>query len=432
MLTVLKIAGLMFEQFGSLLLDEFFWIIILVLIVIYRKNSEMETRMLGSSYSLFYKVSSSVLVGLAGGLAGSLLVILIGISIEDYTSIGGGSLTEAIAYIWIIAVLLSMINPRYLCFSYAGGLVALMNLVFGFPLVNVPGLMALIGVLHLIESFLIWMDGYTYSVPLFLKRKDGKTIGGYTMNRVWPIPLVVFAVMSGSTGNGASLAGMIDMPGWWPFLKHSAEGSSMGLVYLPLIVPVVLGYGDMAITKTPEKKCRTSAARLGGYSLVLIILSVIASKLRVFTYVAAVFAPLAHELLILYGAKEEEEGEPYFASRETGVKVLYVKKDSIADKMKIKPGDTILGINGTTIHSENQLTELLSSYPAFIWMDVKKAGDKVVTVEYSNYRTGIGSLGALIVPRDSEFYYEIGRGSSLIKRLLKRFKERNNKRDLDI
>lgn len=427
MLTMLKIAGLILEQFATLMSDEFFWIIILVLIVIYRKNSEIETRMLGSSYSLFYKVLSSVLVGFAGGLAGSLLVILMGISIEDYTRVGGGSLTEAIAYIWIIAVLLSMINPRYLCFSYAGGIVALMNLFMGFPSVNVPGLMALIGVLHLIESFLIWMDGYTYSVPLFLKRKDGKIMGGYTMNRVWPIPLVVFAVMLGSAGEGASLAGMIDMPGWWPFLKHSAAGGGLGLVYLPLVLPVVLGYGDMAITKTPEKKCRSSAARLAGYSLALIILSVIASKLRVFSFVAAVFAPLAHELLILYGAKEEEEGEPYFIAKETGVKVLYVKKDSIADKMKIMPGDTILGVNGITIYSENQLTEFLSSYPSFVWLDVKKTGDKVLTAEYSDYRTGIGSLGVLIVPHNTDMYYEISRGSSLIKKLMGRLKGKHKK-----
>lgn len=432
MLTVLKIAGLILEQFGRLLSDEFFWIIVLVLIVIYRKNSKMETRMLGSSYSLFYKVSSSVLVGLAGGLTGSLLVILMGISIEDHTRVGGGSLTEAIAFIWIIAVLLAMISPRYLCFSYAGGLVALMNLIFGFPSVNVPGLMALIGVLHLIESFLIWMDGYSYSVPLFLKRKDGKIIGGYTMNRVWPIPLVVFAVMFGSAGSGASIAGMIEMPEWWPLLKHSAAGGGTGLVYLPLVVPVVLGYGDMAITKTPEKKCRVSATRLGGYSLVLIILSVIASKLRFFAFVAAAFAPLAHELLILYGSKEEEEGDPYFANKETGIRVIYVRKGSIAENMEIKPGDTILGVNGITMYRDNQLAELLSSYPVYIWMDVKKSSGKVVTVEYADYRAGIGSLGTLIVPRASEFYYEIGRGSSLFKRMLERLRGKDKKKDLDM
>lgn len=426
MLTILKIAGLVLEQFGSLLMNELFWIIILILIMIYKKNSGIETKMLGSSYPLFYKVSSSVLVGLAGGLAGSLLVILIGISIEDYTMAGEGSLAEAITYIWIIAILLAMINPRYLCFSYAGGLIALMNLIFGFPKVNVPGLLALVGVLHLIESFLIWLDGYTYSAPLFVRKKDGRTVGGYIMNRIWPIPLVVFAVMFGDEGGRASLAGIIDMPSWWPFLKHSAAGGNWDLIYFPLMLPVVLGYGDMAITKSPEKKCKSSAARLCGYSLVLILLSLAASKLRIFAYAAAVFAPVAHEMLILYGMKEETEGEPYFASGETGVKVLYVKRKSIAESIGIEPGDRILGINGMTVYSEIQMAELLSTRPVFIWMDVEKAGGKVITVEHSDYRDGNRNLGMLIVPRNAEFFYEISSGGSLFKKFIERLKRKSN------
>lgn len=430
MLTILKIAGLVAEQFGSLLADEFFWIIILVLIMLYRRNSDIESRMLGRSYPLAYKVSSSVFVGLAGGLAGSLLVILIGISIEDYTG-AEGSLSEAIAYIWVIAILLSIINPRYLCFSYAGGIVALMNLLFGFPSVSVSGLMALIGVLHLIESFLIWMDGHTYSVPLFLKRRDGKVVGGYTMNRIWPIPLVVFAVMSGSNIEGASLAGIITMPDWWPVLKHTATGEG-GLVYLPLIAPVVLGYGDMALTRTPEKTCRASAVRLGCYSIALILLSLAASKYRIFAFAAAIFAPLAHELLILYGAKQEEDGVPFFEHKEDGVKVLYAMKDSIAAKLGLEPGDTITGMNGNRIYNESRLEELLSTYPAYIWLDVKKASGKTVTVDHTDYRTGIGSLGALIVPKEPQIYYEISRGSSIIKKLAGRFSRKNNKKDLDV
>ncbi len=431
MVTILQIAGLVFEQFGNLLLDEFFWIIILILIMLYRKNAGIETRMLGSSYPLLHKVSSSVLVGLAGGFLGSLLVILVGISIEDHTKVGGGSLIEAITYIWILAILLSMINPRYLCFSYGGGIIALSSLILGFPSVNVPGLLALIGVLHLVESFLIWLDGYTYSVPLFLKRNKGDTVGGYVMNKVWPIPLVVFAVMFGGDGGRVSLGGIIDMPYWWPLLKHSAAGGISDLIYIPLVVPVVLGYGDMAITKMPDKKCRSSAVRLAVYSLVLIILSVAASELRFFAYAAAIFAPVAHEMLIIYGAKEEEEGEPYFASKETGVKVLYVKMDSIASRMNIEPGDTILKINGMTMYSEKQLIEFLSSYPTFIWLDIKKAGGSMASAEYMDYRTGIGNLGALTVPDNTDFYYEISRGSSLIKRLLKKLRSKQNK-NIDI
>ncbi|HPW41841.1 MAG TPA: PDZ domain-containing protein [Bacillota bacterium] len=431
MFTVLKIMGLIFGQFGSFLMNELFWLIALIVILIYRKNSDIEAKMLGSSYKLHYKVAGSFIVGLTAGLIGSLIVTLVGISLEDYTRSGGGSLIEGITYIWAVAILLSAVNPRYLCFSYAGGIIALMNLVFGFPSVNVPGLMALIGVLHLVESLLIWMDGSSYSVPLFLRGKDGKTVGGYMMSRIWPIPLVAFAVILGTETGGVSLGGIIDMPGWWPLLKHSAAGSRHGLAYLPLVVPVVLGYGDLALTRTPEQKCRNSALRLAGYSLVLITLSVIASKLRLFAFAAAVFAPVAHEMLIQYGVKEEEGGKPYFANKETGLRVLYVKKGSVACKMGIVPGDTILRINGTALLSEKQLAEFLASCPVFIWVEFEKYEGELITAEYSDYRNGIGDLGILIVPHNAKLYYEINRSSSLAKRFIKRFISNRN-RDIDM
>lgn len=431
MVTILKLAGLIFEQFGSLLRDEFFWIIILIMLMMYRRNSALEKQMLGSSYPLVNKTVSSVLVGLAGGLLGSLLVFLVGISLEDYTRSGSGSLMEGITYIWIAAILLSMINPRYLCFSYGGGIVALLSLVFGFPRVNVPGLMALVGVLHLVESFLIWLDGYTYSTPLFLRRGKGDTVGGYIMNKIWPLPLVVFVVMFGGEGGRASLAGIVDMPSWWPLLKNSAAGGVRDLIYVPLVIPVVLGYGDMAVTKMPDDKCKSSALRLAGYSLVLIMLSIIASKHVIFAFAAALFAPIVHEMLILYGAREEEEGKPYFADEAYGLKVLYVQKDSPAYSMNIEPGDTIMSINGMDIYYESQLAEFLSSYPVYIWLGIKKADGRTVTVEHTNYRTGIRNLGALIVPHRPNLYYEMNKGESPVKRLIDRYNRRHDK-DIDV
>ncbi len=416
MLTVLRIAGMILSQFGSLLLNEFFWITILIMIFIYKKSMDMEVGMLGKSHSLLHKALSSAVVGLAGGLLGSLLTVLIGISIADYTKAGEGSIAEGLSYIWVIALFLAFLNPRYLCFSYSGGIICLISLVFGYPRINVPGLLALIGILHLIESFLIWLDGHSYSLPMFLKGYDGRMIGGYYMNRIWPIPLAVFAVILSSEGSMVDPESIINMPDWWPLLKHSAAAGN-NLTYMPLMIPVILGYGDIAITKAPAGKCRSSATRLAGYSLILITLSLIASKIRILAFAAAIFAPLAHELLIIYGTKEEEKGEPYFANGETGLKVLHVEEDKAASAMGIEPGDTILNINGTMVYGEEELAGVLGTYPSYIWIDIKKANNKAVTVEHSDYRNGIGDLGVITIPRNGDFYYEINRGGSPLKKM---------------
>jgi hypothetical protein len=403
---ILKIAGLILSEISGVIVNQIFWILIFVVFLLYKKSSNIEQTMLGSRLPLKDKMSSSLFNGFIGGLFGSFLVVLLGITIETYTPNSQGVFASGITYIWIIAILLAMVNVRYLCFSYAGGLVALISLVFGFPNVNVPGLMALVGILHLIESLLIWMDGHSYSVPIFVKKSSGKIVGGYIMNRMWPIPLVLTA-LAFPLGLGISnISGEI-MPGWWPLLTQQQAFS-----YVMFFVPVVLGYGDIALTQAPEQRCRKSAYKLAAYSLILIILSILAARLQIFAFIAALFAPIAHEALIIWGKREEEEGKPLFDGSGDGICVLYVRENSIGKEMHIEAGDRILGINNNAIHSEGQLAEFLATYPTYIWLEVRKPNGSIKTLEWQNYRVGIKNLGILIVPRNAGVYFEMNEGTS--------------------
>jgi len=404
---ILKMAGLVISEIGGIIANQMFWVLLVIILLLYRKTSNIEFAMLKNRLPLVEKMSGSLFNGFIGGLFGSFLVIMLGITIEHYVPHSQGMLASGITYIWIIAVLLSLINVRYLCFSYAGGLVALMSLIFGFPNVYVPGLMALVGLLHLIESFLIWIDGYSFATPIFVKKDSGKIVGGYMMNRMWPIPLVLLALSYPLTQGISYIAGTA-MPAWWPLLTQN-----QAFVYLPFLVPVVLGYGDVAITQVPEQRCKKSAYRLAVYSLVLIVLSIAAAKLQVFAYAAALFAPLAHEILIISGKKEEEEGKPLFDAYDEGVCVLYTREDSPAKQMKLEPGDRILSINNIPVSSESQLVEYLETYPTFIWLEVRKPDGRHKTLEYQNYREGVRNLGILIVPRNAGIYFEINEGESL-------------------
>ena len=408
---ILKIAGLILSEISGVVVNQIFLVLIFVVFLLYKKSSDIEFAMLKSRLSLKDKMSSSLFNGFIGGLFGSFLVVLLGITIETYTPYNQGVFASGITYIWIIAILLAMINVRYLCFSYAGGLVALTSLVFGFPNVNVPGLMALVGILHLIESFLIWIDGHSFSVPIFVKKSSGKIIGGYIMNRMWPIPLVLTALAFPLGLGISSISGEI-MPGWWPLLTQQQAFS-----YVMFFVPVVLGYGDIALTQAPEQRCRKSAYRLAAYSLILIILSIIAARLQIFAFIAALFAPIAHEVLIIWGKREEEEGKPLFDGSGDGICVLYVRENSLGREMHLEPGDRILGINNNAMYSENQLEEFLATYPTYIWLEVRKPDGSIKTLEWQNYREGIKSLGILIVPRNAGVYFEINEGASPAVRL---------------
>lgn len=411
MTTFLKIAGMTLASMGSLLFNPLFWMVTGITAFMYNKNAKLEDTMLGYRVPLWEKVIYSLLAGLLGGLLASSISVFLGITIEQYIG-HRGAFNSGISYIWVIALLLSLLNPRYLCFSYAGGIVALMNLITGFPSINAIGIMALVGILHLAESLLIWIDGHSSAVPAFFKLKNGEVVGGYIMNRIWPLPMLVLFVALTAGGVGDS----VSMPEWWPIIKQSGAPID-NLMYIMQPIPVVLGYGDIAITKNPVRRCRDSAVRLAVYSIVLIGLSAAASKISVFAYIAAIFAPVGHELLILYNQKEEERGRPYFAKGDKGLKVLYCKKDSPGGKMNIEPGDTIIGINNIEIDSEVELKEILSGYPPYIWVDILKADGRRKTLEYKDYEKGISNLGVIIVPDRANLYFEINKGSPLLKRL---------------
>lgn len=411
MATFLKIAGMTLASIGSLLFNPLFWMVIGITAFMYNKSAKIEDTMLGYSIPLWEKIVYSMLAGLLGGLLASSVSVFLGITIEQYMG-QGGVLNSGITYIWIIALLLALLNPRYLCFSYAGGIVALMNLITGFPNINAAGIMALVGILHLAESLLIWIDGYSSAVPAFFKLKDGQIVGGYIMNRIWPLPMLVLFITLAAAGAGDS----VSMPEWWPIIRQAGI-SADNLMYIIQPIPVVLGYGDIAITKSPIKRCRDSAARLSIYSIVLIILSALASKIHVFAYFAALFAPIGHELLILYSQKEEEKGLPYFSCAKNGIKVLYCKKDSPGSKMNIEPGDTLISINNANINNEAELKEVLAKYPTYIWIDILKADGRRKTVEYKDYNNGISNLGIIIVPEKANLYFEINKGLPLLKRL---------------
>ncbi len=69
------------------------------------------------------------------------------------------------------------------------------------------------------ESLLILIDGKTMRTPIFMER-DGQIIGGFVLNRFWPVPFTIFI---------------------------------NGKIIYPATIIAILGYGDYALTNYPEK-----------------------------------------------------------------------------------------------------------------------------------------------------------------------------------
>jgi|LSQX01.1.fsa_nt_gb hypothetical protein len=347
----------------------------------YRRVATVEERLFGRvKYEPRRQTTSSILFGLLGGALGTGLFILIGISLSD----------SGVAYIWPLALLLMAIHPRFLCFSYAGGLLSLSHLLFGWPKIHIPSVMGLVAVLHLVESVLIRVSGHLNPNPVYVKGKDGRVVGGFALQKFWPLPLVALVYLTLPQG---PLREIVEMPSWWPLIKPPGEvPAGMELVYILFPVVAALGYGDMALSRTPREKAALSSRYLFAYSIILLVLAVLADSFLILQYVSPLFAILGHDLVIQVGNRRELGGKPLFTPALDGLGVLDVFPGGTGHRLGLRQGDVILAVNGQSLLPGDDLRWLP---PGPLELLVRREEQEVM-MWYPRHQGG--PLGVLFVP----------------------------------
>lgn len=392
------------------LLQVVFSIMFLVLIVIiglqYTRLGKIKEYLFGYNdisildISILRVTAISTLFGVAGGLIGSFLMVLFGITLNDL----------GVAYLWGLALFLMLINPRYLCFAYGGGLLSLVSLVFGYPQVNIPQLMGLIAILHMVESLLILGSGRLDPVPVYLKNRQNRVVGGFNMQKFWPIPIAALTTV----GLSGPAAGGVAMPDWWPLIKPLTE-MPVDMVFAVMPVVAVLGYGELAVTALPGRRSLVSAVYLGFYSLILLGLAVASSRIGIFSWLAALFAPLGHELIILKGQKSELEGRPKFVPPRAGVMLLDVLPGSAAAAAGLQRGHIITRVNGQPVGTRWDLARIIQEDSGQLELEVKTDSRRSSRRLVLN-KSATGQLGVILVPEDEDESHLDFETSSLLGR----------------
>ena len=338
-------------------------LVVILVALQYRRSESLREAMFGVKRpgGVWRDTLAATIFGLAGGLVGSILIVFIGLPLTGTASV--------FILLLLVAGLLMLINPRFLCLAYAGGIVSLFSIFTGWPPVNIYQLLALIALLHLVESLLIFFSGHLGAVPAFFKTGSGM-VGGFTLQKFWPIPLVALTV----AGISLSPADAGNMPNWWPLIKPGGDGGQLNFNYALVAVVAGLGYGDLAIARNPREKSRLSAYYLAIYSLVLLSLSVSAQYFRALAPVAALFSPLGHELVIYVGKKTELAGRPLYTSSNRGMKVLDVLRESTAWTMGLRSGDILMAVNGIPVRERWELGYAVKSWPGSLEIEYLEGG----------------------------------------------------------
>lgn len=379
----------LFFEIGQMFLTTFlialfmpiFWIVLFLVYLQYRRQLATEKRLFGRPINqMGRQMLYSTGLGIVGGLVASIILIFLGLSLEQI----------GLYFIWPVALLLLLINPRYLCFSYAGGIVAVIVLLFRhlfivvFPAltqsvivesllrIHIPALLVLIGLLHLIEAIMIYLGGHWGSSPIYLKRDSGKVIGAFALQRFWPLPLVALMV---SVVAQPDIVG-VSMPEWWPILKSSIQpGLGQSLQYAIIPVAAGLGYADMALSSRPRERSAFSAKWLAVYSVILLLIAIGSEYLGWLILPGVLFAPLGHELLILYGNRKEESLTERYINADRGVILMMVLPGTAAQKAGLLEGDLVLKVNGQAVVDSRDLTQKIEESYFMVLLEVLRKGE---------------------------------------------------------
>lgn len=374
---------------------DFLLLMIIVFLLVdqqYRRAESVRAAMFNTKPRRIWKDSIyAVILGLAGGLVGSILSILTGLPLS-----GSGNVFILVLF---LAVVLMLINPRFICFAYAGGIISLSNIIFGFPVVNVYQILALVALLHLVESLLIYFSGHLGAVPTFFRNGSGSVAGGFTLQKFWPIPLVVLVTLGYPDAQGF----VGSMPDWWPLIKPGVDYAPAGFALVSVVAG--LGYGDLAVARSPYEKRKISALLLLLYSVILFILAVVAQHYYSLIWLAAIFSPAGHELVIYIGRRIELAGKPLYLPSEYGAKILDVMPGFAAWAAGLRSGDVIISMGNEQVLNHWDLKNVLENHSCPLEIEYLHGRGQVYLRELIDCPGGFEKLGLLLVSQISEKSY---------------------------
>jgi len=219
------------------------------------------------------------------------------------------------------------------------------------------------------------------------------------LQNFWPLPLILMSAVAVPSAKVVH-----SMPDWWPLLPMVAIAPE-GHQWMYTMIPVVaaLGYTDLAIASSPQRRRCKSALYLAAYSILLLGLALLSVKYKGLQVVAALASPLGHELLMQFDSRRELEGTPRYVPPLHGVMVLDTVIDSPAYKAQLKPGDILLNLHGLSVDNPHQLTVALRSVSPKFVLELMRNGR--IIQRKINLGQGEPMLGVILVPSGNELQY---------------------------
>ncbi len=338
---------------------------------------------------------SQISLGIIAGAIVSILLSSFGVIFTE---------NSGIEVMFMISVLLLFIKKRYMGFAYSGAILGAISIFSNilaeltktesYINVNILVLMTFVGVIHIVEGFLIMFDGGRGAIPVFTN-KDNKIIGGFAYNRYWALPVALFIAI---TSNISSVSTSdVATPDWWPIINRSGSLlllSSAIIASIPLYG--VVGYNSVSFTKEKNKKPIYSGVGILIYGVLLTLIAQLSNFGIVGQIIGVIFAPLGYEFMLKIQNKFEKSGKYLYVTDDNGVAVLEVAPNSPAFESGVRRGDKILEVNKNKVISEVEIFKEVRESFSEIPFKIKKISGEIVDL---NIKPKNKRIGMLLVPK---------------------------------
>jgi len=170
---------ILFAAFAQAITGFLYVLMVLVAYVNIKVHAQLEYQWLGDSKeTLRNRIMELMLLGMLVGLLASLIIVGLGIVVD----------AACLMIIWPLTLLFSLVLKEQMSFAYAGTIAGLSSLLFGWPKADLAAILALVGLMHLIEGLLITINAKKAIVPVVIKDKEDNPAAAFVLDRTWPIP----------------------------------------------------------------------------------------------------------------------------------------------------------------------------------------------------------------------------------------------------
>lgn len=386
-------------------IHPFYYLGLILLILHYHRQVAFERLCFHARlHSVTTETWMSLIWGLFAGLFASVLFLAMGVVIRPFD----------LLWVWGITLILSIFRVRYLCMAYAVGIVGILHSIsvwmsiealasFGWytslQQIHLPSLLALVGLLHLVETFLVRKQGTRAAMPIFVEGKRGKVVGGYQLQRFWPIPLFMWVPMSSDLGSIVPGAEALTQWGW-PWIAGAVAIQALTIIPFPAFI----GYGERTISQYPERLATQASRYLVVYGLFIFALAWLIELWSFLSILGAILAVGLHEAMIIYSQSKDQSRKPLYVHDDRGLMILAVLPDSAAEEMGIQPGEMIAKVNGLTVRIKEDLHKALQKNPAHCKMEIINREGHVKFAARSIFAGEHHQLGILLAPDQQARY----------------------------